>query len=66
MPRRRGVHIYAEVIGFGMTADAFHITEPDPNGRALGKAIKDALKMGGVRPEEVDYINPHGTSTPAQ
>jgi 3-oxoacyl-[acyl-carrier-protein] synthase II len=61
--KRRGAHIYAEVIGFGMTADAFHITEPDPNGRALGKAITDALQMGGVRPEEVDYINPHGTST---
>jgi len=62
--RRRGAHIYGEVIGFGMTADAFHITEPDPNGRALGKAIKDALQMGRVRLEEVDYINPHGTSTP--
>ena len=62
--KRRGAHIYAEVVGFGMTADAFHITEPDPNGRALGKAITDALQMGGVRPEEVDYINPHGTSTP--
>ncbi len=62
--KRRDAHIYAEVIGFGMTADAFHITEPDPNGRALGKAITDALQMGGVRPEEVDYINPHGTSTP--
>ncbi len=46
-----------------MTADAFHITEPDPNGRALSQAIRDALQMGGVRPEEVDYINPHGTST---
>jgi len=62
--RRRGAHIYGEVIGFGMTADAFHITEPDPNGRALGKAIKDALQMGGVQTEELDYINPHGTSTP--
>jgi len=62
--RRRGAHIYGEVIGFGMTADAFHITEPDPNGRALGKAIQDALQMGGVQPEALDYINPHGTSTP--
>ncbi len=61
--RKRGAHIYGEVIGVGMTADAFHITEPDPNGRALSQAIRDALQMGGVRPEEVDYINPHGTST---
>jgi 3-oxoacyl-[acyl-carrier-protein] synthase II len=62
--KKRGGHIYAEVVGFGMTADAFHITEPDPNGRALGKALKDALAMAGLRPEDVDYINPHGTSTP--
>ncbi len=61
--RRRGAHIYAEVVGFGMTADAFHLTEPDPNGKALGKAVQDALRNAGVSPEEVDYINPHGTST---
>ena len=61
---KRGAHIYGEVIGFGMTADAYHLTEPDPEGKALGKAISDALRMGGVRPEEIDYINPHGTSTP--
>ena len=60
----RGAHIYGEVIGFGMTADAYHLTEPDPDGKALSKAIRDALQMGGVGPEEVDYINPHGTSTP--
>ena len=61
---RRGAHIYGEVIGFGMTADAYHLTEPDPDGKALSKAIQGALQMGGVSPEEVDYINPHGTSTP--
>jgi 3-oxoacyl-[acyl-carrier-protein] synthase II len=61
---RRGAHIYGEVIGFGMTADAYHLTEPDPDGKALSKAIQGTLQMGGVRPEEVDYINPHGTSTP--
>ena len=60
---RRGAHIYGEVIGFGMTADAYHLTEPDPDGKALSKAIQGALQMGGVRPGEVDYINPHGTST---
>ncbi|HSB04814.1 MAG TPA: beta-ketoacyl-[acyl-carrier-protein] synthase family protein [Thermodesulfobacteriota bacterium] len=62
--KERGAHIYAEVGGFGMTADAHHLTEPDPDGKALGKAFRDALQMGGVRPEEIDYINPHGTSTP--
>jgi 3-oxoacyl-[acyl-carrier-protein] synthase II len=62
--RERGAHLYGEVIGFGMTADAYHLTDPDPNGTALGKAITDALRMSGVHPEEVDYINPHGTSTP--
>jgi 3-oxoacyl-[acyl-carrier-protein] synthase II len=62
--RSRGAHIYAEVIGFGMTADAFHLTEPDPDAKALGKAVQDALRLGEVSPEEVDYINPHGTSTP--
>jgi len=62
--QKRGARIYGEVIGFGMTADAFHITEPDPNGKALGKAVRDALQMAGIGPEAVDYINPHGTSTP--
>jgi 3-oxoacyl-[acyl-carrier-protein] synthase II len=61
--RKREANIYGEVVGFGMTADAYHLTDPDPNGKALGKAVSDALEMGGVRPEEVDYINPHGTST---
>jgi 3-oxoacyl-[acyl-carrier-protein] synthase II len=60
---RRGAHIYGEVIGFGMTADAYHLTDPDPDGKALSKAIRRALQMGGISPEEVDYINPHGTST---
>ena len=60
----RGAHIYGEVIGFGMTADAYHLTEPDPEGKALSKAIRNTLQMGGIGPEEVDYINPHGTSTP--
>jgi 3-oxoacyl-[acyl-carrier-protein] synthase II len=60
---KRGAHIYGEVIGFGMTADAYHLTEPDPDGKALNKAIRDTLRVGGIGPEEVDYINPHGTST---
>ncbi|MEW6377760.1 MAG: beta-ketoacyl-[acyl-carrier-protein] synthase family protein [Thermodesulfobacteriota bacterium] len=61
--RQRRAHIYGEVVGFGMTADAYHLTDPDPDGKALGKAVRDALQMGGVHPEEVDYINPHGTAT---
>lgn len=61
--KKRGAHIYGEVIGFGMTADAYHLTDPDPDGKALGKAVKDALEMAGIHPEEIDYINPHGTST---
>ncbi|OGP73531.1 MAG: hypothetical protein A2V86_04640 [Deltaproteobacteria bacterium RBG_16_49_23] len=62
--RRRGARIYGEVAGFGMTADAFHLTEPDPDGKTLGKAVRNALEIAGVHPDEVDYINPHGTSTP--
>ena len=61
--KKRGAHIYGEVVGFGMTADAYHLTDPDPDGRALAKAIKDALQMADLHPEEIDYINPHGTST---
>jgi len=61
--RNRGAHIYGEVVGWGMTADAFHLTDPDPDGKALGKAVKDTLEMAGIPPEEIDYINPHGTST---
>jgi 3-oxoacyl-[acyl-carrier-protein] synthase II len=61
--RERGAHIYGEVVGFGMTADAYHLTDPDPEGKALGKAVRDALQMGDIDPDRVDYINPHGTST---
>jgi 3-oxoacyl-[acyl-carrier-protein] synthase II len=61
--RERGAHIYGEVVGFGMTADAYHLTDPDPEGKALGKAVTDALQMGDIDPDRVDYINPHGTST---
>ena len=62
--RNRGAHLYAEITGFGMTSDAYHLTEPDPEGTALARAVEDALASSGCSPGEVDYINPHGTSTP--
>lgn len=60
----RGVTIRAELIGYGATNDAYHITAPSPDGQSAARAISNALADGGVKPEEVDYINAHGTSTP--
>ncbi len=59
----RGARIYAELVGYGATADAFHITEPAPVGRGLVRAMRRAQQKGGIAPEEVNYINAHGTST---
>ncbi len=61
--RARGARIYGELAGFGMSADAYHITAPPPDGAGAAAAIRMALSRAGVRPEEVDYINAHGTST---
>jgi 3-oxoacyl-[acyl-carrier-protein] synthase II len=61
--RRRGAHILAEVAGYGATADAFHLTAPDPSGRGATRAMTRALERAGAGPEDVDYINAHGTST---
>lgn len=62
--RRRGANILAEVIGMGMSADAHHITAPPENGEGAALAMRRALRNAGIEPEEVDYINAHGTSTP--
>ena len=61
----RGAKIYAEIIGYGMTCDAYHMTSPVPGGQGAAKAIELALSDGNIAPEQVDYINAHGTSTPA-
>src|SRR4051812_48786348 len=62
--RRRGAPILAEVAGFGMSADAYHITAPPENGEGAARAMQRALKSAGIAPEQVGYINAHGTATP--
>jgi len=61
--RARGAKIYGELVGFGMSSDAFHITQPSPEG--AGRAMRGALCDGGLLPEQIGYINAHGTATPA-
>ena len=61
--RKRGAHIYAEVLGYGCSSDAYHITSPAEDGSGAARAMKNALEDGGVRPEDLTYINAHGTGT---
>ena len=60
---KRGAKIYAEIIGYGATSDAYHITSPEPEGNGGAKAIIRAMEDGKIKPEDIDYINAHGTST---
>jgi 3-oxoacyl-[acyl-carrier-protein] synthase II len=62
--KRRGAKIYAELAGSGMTADAYHVTAPHPEGLGARNVMKLAIEEAGIKPEEIDYINVHGTSTP--
>lgn len=63
--RRRGARLHGEILGYGESVDGHHQTHPDPTGSGIARAIRDALDSAGVRPEEIDYVNAHGTATPA-
>lgn len=62
--KKRGAHIYAEILGHGMTCDAYHMTSPEPSGKEAIRAMQMAMQKARIKPRQVDYINAHGTSTP--